>query len=89
MENKFYQKMQLKAITAMDWQSEQEIKKDWVRVINLGAGRWKKMVCDDARLFMTQTRGIQTSFFLFPQNNPQPPPRLLHSYCRKAVPKNR
>ena len=42
MENKFYQKMQLKAITAMDWQSEQEIKKDRVTSHQFGRGKMEE-----------------------------------------------
>ena len=41
MEKKFLSKAQLTAITAMDWHtlSEQEVEKDWVRVIKpLGRG---------------------------------------------------
>ena len=34
MEKQFYQKAQPTAVTALDWKSEQEIEKGWVRVIN-------------------------------------------------------
>ena len=69
MENKFCQETQLTAITRT---RNREGYKSKTTLHALGTGRWKK-VREDARLiFTTQTRGIQTFSFLFPQNNPPP-----------------
>ena len=79
IENEFYQKVQVyrhnSYVLAIRTRHREGLGR--VRVIKttlhaLNAGRWKKKVSEDARLFSTQVRGIQIFSFLFPQNNHLP-----------------
>ena len=72
MENNFYQKAQLTSQCNL----EQELEKDWVQVINLGAGGYEIMHNADEG---------NPNFFL----SPPATLRLLHGFYRKSVPKNR
>ena len=91
MEKKFLSKALLTAITAMDWHtlSEQEVEKDWVRVIKTTWEGELKRVCEDAKLFSTQARRsqFQNLSFLFYQNNLHHPALAKRATTERQLPK--